>query len=224
MPPFYRKNEHVQDAMGRALSGARLYVVEQPAFIHHWPPAPLATLWRNADGSAGQLPNPVHADGRGNLHYYAESAFYTEVYWYQGTIRKILADQAVGCVCPGTGGGIEPVPYTFGIPTDNVMGAPSPGVPVLLYTAFTTTVFSQNFSSPQSYGNCRLMPQAPAVYTVYRDDNPVGTVAVDTNGLFSFSTDGFILNPGDLLMVMPPDPPDPAMSDVAITFVATRLT
>jgi hypothetical protein len=94
----------------------------------------------------------------------------------------------------------------------------------MLYTAFVQSVFPPGFTNPTSYGACRSMPVAPRVYTVMVNEIAVGTVSIDTNGLFSFQTPGFVINPGQMLMMMPPDPPDPMMSDVAITLVSTRLT
>ena len=67
-------------------------------------------------------------------------------------------------------------------------------------------------------------PSAPAIYTVEVNGSAVGTVAVDTNGLFTFSTPGFMMNPGDRMEILPPEPADPTLSDVAISLVGTRIT
>jgi hypothetical protein len=224
VPVYFRKDAVIQDVMGHALAGAHLYVCEQPANLTIIPPAPLTQVWSDPDGRNGVIPFPLIADGTGHFAYYAQSDFYTEVYFWRGQLYKVLPDQAVGCVCgEGTGGGDGPVPWTFGIPTSMSIGAPNPGTPVMLYTAFAQSVFPPNFVNPTSYGACRNMPIAPRVYTVQVNETTVGTVSVDTNGIFTFTTPGFVINPGQMLMMMPPDPPDPMMADVAITLVSTRL-
>jgi hypothetical protein len=113
---------------------------------------------------------------------------------------------------------------TFGISTDNVFGSPNAGIPVLIYTAFNNEVFPVNFNSPTSYGSLGAAPLAVSTYYVQVNGNQVGSVAVYPGGGFGFSTPGFSLLPGDRLVVMPPSPEDPQMSDVAITFVGIRLT
>lgn len=220
---YYRKDSIIQDAMGHALAGAHLYVCEQPANLTIVPPAPLAQVWADAEGRSGILPFPLIADGTGHFYYYAESDIYTEVYFFRGQLYRIMPDQGVGCYC-GTGGGDGPVPWTFALQSDNVFGQPNPDVPVLLYTAFTQQVFPANFSSPPSYGTCGINPAAPAIYTVELNGVAVGTVQIDTNGLFTFSSPGFLMNPRDRLEVMPPDPPDLTLSGVALSLVGTRIT
>lgn len=222
MPAFYRKDATVQNALGQALAGAHLWVLEQPAHILARPPRPRAMLFRDPDGKHGRLPNPLTSDGTGNFHYYAASNFYTECYFFQGQLMKVLRNQAVGCVCP-TGEGVGPVPFTFGLDA-HMAGNPNPGEKLVLYTAFTQSIFPPNFANPQSYGNCLEEPDAPVVFTVQVNDATVGTVQIDTNGLYTFSTPGFMMQPGDLLTVTAPDPADFSLAGVSMTFVATRLT
>jgi hypothetical protein len=217
---YYRKDSWVQNAMGEALAGSELYVCEQPANLAVFPPTPLTNVWLDPDGITLIQDQPLVSDGTGHFVYYAESDLYTEVYYYRGQMYRVLLDQGVGCYCTGGGGGGGGGAGLLGIPTASAIGAPTPGVPVLVYTAYTPMTFPPNFSNPTSFGSCRIAPAAPSVYIVQASGTNVGTAAVDTNGVFSFSTPGFALAAGGMLVVMPPDPPDPQMSDVAITLVA----
>jgi hypothetical protein len=123
---------------------------------------------------------------------------------YAGTI---YADNIVGNVA-----------QIYTITTDNVFGQPQPGQFVLLYTFAFQATFPPNFSSPASYANAVTPAGGTAVYTVLWNGTAVGTVTFSATDPPVFATAGFTANAGDLLMVTAPDPMDPILSDVAITF------
>lgn len=92
---YVRKDGTLQDALGRAMSQATVYVCTQPCTSNTIPPSPLATIYSNAAGSPTLLPGQVSTDGLGNFNYYFNSvnAPYTEVFVWHGVIVKVLPDQ-----------------------------------------------------------------------------------------------------------------------------------
>lgn len=100
---FVRKDGTLQDALGRAMSQAQVYVCTQPCTSTSVPPSPLATIYSDSAGDASLFPGYVVTDGLGNYNYYFSSsgAPYTEVFVWHGTIVKVLPDQDTF----GSGGG-----------------------------------------------------------------------------------------------------------------------
>lgn len=98
-----RKDGTLQDALGRAMSQAQVYVCTQPCTSTSVPPSPLATIYSDSAGDASLFPGYVVTDGLGNYNYYFASsgAPYTEVFVWHGTIVKVLPDQDTF----GSGGG-----------------------------------------------------------------------------------------------------------------------
>lgn len=110
-------------------------------------------------------------------------------------------------------------------PVSAVVGKPSAGQLVCIYTSASTMVFPANFSTPNSYGSVGANPTATATYTVYKNGSTVGTVQISTSGVFTFATSGgtsFTLSPGDRLTVVAPGSQDATLADVGITLVGTR--
>jgi hypothetical protein len=110
-------------------------------------------------------------------------------------------------------------------PVSSVVGKPSAGQLVLIYTAEATETFPPNFTAPQSYGSLGVTPTATAVYTVFKNASNVGTVSISTSGVFTFTTTSgaaFTLNAGDRFTVVAPGTQDTTLSDVSITLVGTR--
>ena len=67
------------NAIGEAVPGCNVYVCNQPANTSSIPPSPLATIYTDSTGNT-VLPNPVQADGNGNVWFYAPVGVYTLVY------------------------------------------------------------------------------------------------------------------------------------------------
>jgi len=117
---FFRKDGTVNTALGVGISGAFVYVCNQPASTGSIPPSPLATIYSDASGTP--LANPVITDGLGNFFFYAATGTYTLVYFDPlGRIQEqIFADQQV--VSPG-GGSVTSVAMT--VPTGfSISGSP----------------------------------------------------------------------------------------------------
>lgn len=82
-----------QDALGRALSGATVYVCTQPCVSTSIPPSPLATLFSDGVSTPVTTAGQVLTDGNGNFFFYTLAPIFTEVFVYRGRIVKILPDQ-----------------------------------------------------------------------------------------------------------------------------------
>lgn len=96
----------VQDAQGRALSGATVYFCSQPANTTVFPPTPLATVFSDLSGDA--LAQPVITDGFGHADaYLTQGTLYTVVYTHPLFATPLVyTDQQVG---GGTGNSVTPV-------------------------------------------------------------------------------------------------------------------
>jgi hypothetical protein len=99
MAKFYRNDGWVKSVLGQAVSGASVYVVNQPANTAWVPPAPLASIYSDVNGLV-----PIDhcvTDGFGHYFFYALSGFYTVVIASGGNVQQVYPDQMVGL--PGTG-------------------------------------------------------------------------------------------------------------------------
>lgn len=96
----------VQDALGRALSGATVYFCTQPANTTVFPPSPLATIFSNTTGTV--LAQPVITNGFGlAVAYLTTGTLYTVVVNHPlFATPQVYADQQVG---GGTGNSVTPV-------------------------------------------------------------------------------------------------------------------
>jgi hypothetical protein len=94
----------VINAIGEAMPACNVYVCTQPANTSAIPPSPLATLYTDPTGDT-ILPNPVQADGNGNVFFYAPVGVYTLVYFdpYNRIFPnpQVFPDQQI--VTPGGG-------------------------------------------------------------------------------------------------------------------------
>lgn len=99
-----RDDRYVTDGLGRALSGAQVYYLTQPANTTTVPPTPLATVYSDETGTV-PLANPVITDGFGHSFAYLNNANQYTVYIAHplfGVSPIILPDQAI------TGGNSSP--------------------------------------------------------------------------------------------------------------------
>ena len=112
---------------------------------------------------------------------------------------------------------LQPYDVTFAYP-----GAP-PNATVLQLICFSRAVaMPGNFAG--STGHCGGNPTSTAVYTVYKNGSPLGTVTIATSGGFTFATSGggsqtFVA--GDTLSILTPTT-DATLSSVTMTFAGTR--
>lgn len=100
MARFYRNDGWVKNALGNAIAGASVYVVNQPANTAFVPPDPLASVFSDVNGLA-PITQPIFSDGQGHYFFYALSGFYTLVVVTGGTTQQVYQDQTIGL--PGTG-------------------------------------------------------------------------------------------------------------------------
>lgn len=217
---YFRRDSWIQDVQGNALAGARLWVCYQPARVFKTrPPEPLAQIFRDAQGMELAGVQPRASDGTGHFVYYAVPGFYTEVFFFQGRLVRILRDQAIGVLgatTPETGFS------TAALTSENVFGQPQPAQLVLIHTFAFQSTFPANFSSPTSYATAGTAATNLAVYVITLNGINRGTVTFSPTGGALFQTAGFVAEPGDRLEMKAPEPTDVTLSDVAITLVYTR--
>ena len=143
------------------------------------------------------------------------------------TFSTALARQPVGAIgtclqadstqSTGIKWALQPYDVTFAYP-----GAP-PNATVLQLICFRLAVaMSGNFAG--STGHCGGNPTSTAVYTVYKNASPIGTVTIATSGGFTFATtagaaQSFVA--GDTLSILTPAA-DATLSSVTMTFAGTR--
>lgn len=90
---IFRRDDTVQDATGRALAGALVYYLTQPADVSAL--TPLAPVYQDTEGDAAA--NPQTTDGFGHaVAYLAEGQLYTIVYTHPLIGQVVYPDQSVG--------------------------------------------------------------------------------------------------------------------------------
>jgi len=105
------------------------------------------------------------------------------------------------------------------------VGKPTASMMVHVPMSMALTL-AANFAG--SVGFAATPPAATATFTVYRvvsgTPTSIGTVAISTAGAFTFTAaSGTTFNAGDVLRVTAPSSQDANLSDLAITFMATRV-
>jgi hypothetical protein len=96
---FVRYDNVVTTAVGQAIAGAKIFVLNQPAQPSML--TPLASIFSSSTG--GTLDNPVISDGFGHFHFYAESGTYTLVVQTPFLPQLVIPDQSLPCVVAGAG-------------------------------------------------------------------------------------------------------------------------
>jgi hypothetical protein len=76
-----------------------------------------------------------------------------------------------------------------------------------------------------SRGTCAVPPASTAAFTVKKNGSTIGTVSIDTSGVFTFATTGagVTMAPGDILTVFAPTPQDANLADISMFFQGTRV-
>lgn len=112
-----------QDGLGRALAGAAVYWLLQPATVPvSQPPSPLATVYTDITGDT-PLTQPILTDGFGYAYCYLDdTVLYTLAIYHPlfGTNPLVYPDQAYGGGAGG-GGGTTLTPFA-GVPQGTVNG------------------------------------------------------------------------------------------------------
>lgn len=104
-----RDDRWISDAQGRALAGAQVFYVLQPATVPSVaPPSPLANVYSDAAG-AHPITQPVISDGFGHSDAYMDpTVLYTIAIYHPlfGVNPVVLPDQAIG-----NGSGTQLTPF-----------------------------------------------------------------------------------------------------------------
>ena len=114
-----RDDRWVADAQGRALAGALVYWLNQPADTTVTPPVPLATIYTDISGTT-QKDNPQVSDGFGHAFAYMDDSVLYTLYISHplfGPSPIVLPDQRIG----GGGGGGSVTPFA-GVPDGVIDG------------------------------------------------------------------------------------------------------
>lgn len=222
---YFRRDSWIQDVQGNALAGAHLWVCYQrtgrPVEVFKTrPPEPLAQIFRDAQGMELEEMQPREADGTGHFVYYAATGFYTEVYFFQGRLYRVLRDQAIGILGATIATGFS----TAALTSANVLGQPQPAQLVLIHTFAFQSTFPANFNNPSSFATAGTAATNLAVYVITLNGINVGSVTFSPAGGRVFETLGFVADPGDRLEMKAPEPGDVTLSDVAISLVYTRTS
>jgi hypothetical protein len=119
---------------------------------------------------------------------------------------------------PGAGGSGGASKYDIGVffPGGQVV----PNQEILRYVAARNGFkLSDNFADSQ--GSCGTNPTATTVFTVKRNGTGIGSISIDTSGVFTFTTTGTgaeTFNGGDVLEIVGAATPDLTLADISITF------
>lgn len=119
---------------------------------------------------------------------------------------------------PSGGGGSNPYDVLCA-----VVGKPGAGATVLIVTFDRSVTFAGNFSG--SAGTVGTNPASSATFAVNKNGSSIGSVAISTSGVFTFTTTSGAsqsFSSGDRLTVTAPGTQDSTLADIAITFGGTR--
>lgn len=90
---IFRRDDTVQNALGNAIAGAQVYVLQQPANVSTL--TPLAPIYSDSTGTPTS--NPQVTDGLGHaVEYLNDGQLYTCVYVYPNGMQVVYPDQFVG--------------------------------------------------------------------------------------------------------------------------------
>lgn len=111
------------------------------------------------------------------------------------------------------------VPYDVGC---SITGKPDDNVEVMKFMAVRAIDFPDDFAG--SYGHVGTNPTSTASFTIKKNGSTIGTISINTSGVFTFNTTGAgtSLAAGDRISVQTPTPQDATLADVAWTFLGTR--
>jgi hypothetical protein len=90
---YYRRDDWLQNALGQALAGGKVYYCSQPANTGVVPPSPLVQVYADSSGTAAA--NPQQTDGFGHAVAYLAAGTYTIVYVHPQMGTVVLTDQQV---------------------------------------------------------------------------------------------------------------------------------
>lgn len=110
-----RRDDTIQNALGNAIAGAKVYYLTQPANVSAL--TPLATVYSDTTGTPEA--NPQVTDGFGHaVAYMTNGQLYTIVYIYPNGMQVVYPDQSLGDASGS--------PTSFsGVPTGTIDGSNS---------------------------------------------------------------------------------------------------
>lgn len=102
------------------------------------------------------------------------------------------------------------------------IGKPGDAALVFILTFTRNVSFDVNWAS--SEGTVGTNPTATATYTIFKNAVSVGTIAISTAGVFTFTTSGGAVSfvAGDRMTITAPTPQDASLADIGITLAGWR--
>jgi hypothetical protein len=99
---------------------------------------------------------------------------------------------------------------------------PEDGGEVCKFVAVRSVAFADDFAGAK--GRCSVNPTSSAVFTISKNGAGIGSMTINTSGVFSFATTGGAVSlvAGDYITLTAPTPQDATLADVAFTFKGTR--
>lgn len=115
--------------------------------------------------------------------------------------------------------GLTTAPYDIAC---SMPGLPDDNAEIMKFVAVRAIDFADDFSG--SRGHCGTNPTSTAVYDVKKNGSSIGSISINTSGVFTFSTTGgaTALAAGDRLTINAPSPQDASLANVGITLLGTR--
>lgn len=111
-------------------------------------------------------------------------------------------------------------PYDVGL---YIPGQPGDGAEVFKFVAVRGVEWPDDFAG--SYGHVGTNPASSAVFTIKKNGSTVGSISINTSGVFTFATTGAAtsLVAGDRLTIEAPTPQDANLADVGFNLAGARV-
>lgn len=100
-----------------------------------------------------------------------------------------------------------------------IPGQPADAGTVLYFPAVRAFSLPTNLTG--SRGACRINPTATATFAVTKNGSSIGSAAINTSGVFTFTLTATSFVAGDILRISAPTPQDASLVDVGLTLVGT---
>lgn len=191
-------------------------------------------VYRASGGSAAfdiTLPSTVNSVNASRVVYVIN-----EDTTYTATVKASTGAGASVALAPGESGaiyqdyedcyllskgqaGTNP-PYDVGL---YIPGQPADGAEVFKFVAVRSVSWPDEFAG--SYGHVGVNPTASAAFTVKKNGSAVGTITINTSGVFTFATTGgaTTLAAGDRLTIDAPTPQDSTLANIGFNLAGERV-
>ena len=220
IPTDFRSDGWVKSALGVAVPGAQVFVVQQPANVPTGlssqipTPTPLQQVYSDPNGLV-PVTQPIITDGFGHYDFYVLPGTYTVAVYLSGMLQQFYADQTIGLSAGGSslvpGNGISIVGNTISTTRtasiqyviDGGGATPSLGAKGQLSIPFACTITGWVITSDQS-GSCVVdvlkstYAGFPTTASIAGSDKPTLSSAQKNENL-ALSAWTTVINSGDII-------------------------